>query len=390
VNSRTGFRASRRQAGSALLGAIIAVSLFTAIFIAAMVWQAKQQEIERANSAGKALAQFGLGLRGFIAAVQSNPALGNGVRAGYVWLKPPSCGGLASNPAVGYLPCTYNGGEYGDNFSTRFQIDAANNAVQARVSYVVPPPVNGNGSAVTVAARIAAAASGISTASVDNAFVTVLANVADDAIAAGNAATMTANPGRVLMLVDNAPSNDQWLRTDGTNRMLANLNMGGFSIGNARDAAFSGNVRVNQAMQVDQGLTVTTGSADLRGGVVTTDVAMTDIGVFASQGIYSADVLTGQTSYQVAKPRCSATASVPKIFASLQATGSTNVDGYVADSIYSSRVDVSDAGGVWVVTPVLVGTRMDVAVSGSTIVLNKSNATITPRDARIVVLRKCS
>jgi hypothetical protein len=388
--SRTGFKGLQRERGSALLSAIIAVSIFTALFLAWMVWQAKQEEIDKANAAGKSLAQFGLGVRGFIAAVQSNPSLATGTRTGFAWLKPPSCGGLATNPAVGYLSCAYNGGEYGERFTTRIEVDAANNAVQARVSYVVPLPVNGNSSAVAIASRIAAAASGSAVATVDNAFVTVLSNVADDASTPATAASMAANRGRVLMLVDNAPSNDQWLRTDGTNRMLANLNMGGFSIGNARDASFSGNVRVSQAMQVDQGLTVTTGSADLRGGVVTTDVAMTDIGVFASQGIYAAEVLTGSTSYQVAKPRCSASASVPKIFASLQATGTTNVDGYQADSIYSSRVDVTDAGGVWVVTPVLIGTRLDMAVSGSTITLNKSNPTITPRDARIVVLRKCS
>lgn len=390
MNNRTGFRGGRQQTGSALLGAIIALSLLTAMVIAWMVWQAKQQEIERANSAGRSLAQFGLGLRGFVGAVQSNPALANGVRGGYTWLKPPSCGGLATNPAVGFVPCAFNGGEFGESYSTRFQVDAANNAVQARVSYLVPKPASGNSSAVTIAARIASAASGISTASVDNAFVTVLANVAEDAVATGNVATMTANPGRVLMLVDNAPSNDQWLRTDGTNRMLANLNMGGFSIGNARDAAFSGNVRVNQAMQVDQGLTVTTGSADLRGGVVTTDVAMTDIGVFASQGIYSAEVLSGAPNYWIAKPKCSSAASVPKIFAALQATGSVNAYGYQADAIYSSRVDVTDLGTSWQVTPVIIGTRLDMAVSGSTITLNKSNPTVTPPDARIVVLKKCS
>lgn len=390
MRNRQKSMAPARQQGNALLAALIAVSIFSGLVLAWMLWQAKQQEIDRANAAGKTLAQFGLGLRGFVAAVQSNPALGNGTRNGYAWLKPPACGGLATNPVTGYIPCAFTGGEYGDSFSTRIVVDASSNAVEVRTSYVVPQPQSGRGSASEIAARIATAASGSGSASMDNAFVNVFANAPEDATGLPDAAAMLANAGRVVMVLDNAPSNDQWLRTDGTNRMLANLNMGGFSVGNARDGAFSGNVRVNQALQVDQGLTVTSGSADLRGGVVTTDVAMTDIGVFASQGIYAAEVLTGATTYQVAKPRCSATASVPKIFASLQATGTSNVDGYQADSIYSSRVDVTDIGGAWQVTPVVIGTRFDMSVSGSTITLNKSNPTITPRDARIVVLRKCS
>lgn len=378
---------ARGQRGSALLGAIIAIAVLSALMITWWIWQSKQEEIRDANNAGRGVAQFGLGLRGFIAAAQSNPSLASGTRVGVDWLKPPSCGGLATNPLVGYVPCHFVGGEYGREFSTRFIVDAATNAVQSRTSFVVRRPTSQNSSQVAIAARIAAAASGGEAYAEDNAFLTVLANVPEDAVGPGNLGTVTANQGRVLLLVDNAPSNDIWLRTDGTNQMRANLQMGGFSLDNARDGVFRGNVQVDGGMSAGNGLTVTGGSADLRGGLITTDAAFTDVGAYASQGIYSAVVLTGATNYNVVKPNCPGAASTPSIFTSLQSTGAA---GPVGDAIYEARVDVSDQGTYWGVSPVLVGTRFSMTLNGLDLTFSKNTSTFNPADARIVVLKKCS
>ena len=382
---------ARGQRGNAVIAALIGIAIVGALAVAWLRLAEQQRQDDMAKDAGRSVAQFAVGLRGFVSAVQANNGLAfASPRVGVDWLKPPACGGLPTNPVVGFLPCNYRAGGIGKDFSSTVTVDPTTNVVEARMNYLVPAGRD-QGSRVAAAREVALQARANQVSGSGTSFFQAWANVPVTATApASPTVAPGADAGRVLLVINNAPSNDVWLRTDGTNRMLANLNMGGNSIGNARDGAFAGNVRVSQALQVDQGLTVTTGSADLRGGVVTTDVAMTDIGVFASQGIYAAEVLTGATTYQIAKPRCSATASVPKIFASLQATGTTNVDGYQADSIYSSRVDVTDIGGAWQVTPVVIGTRFDMAVSGSTITLNKSNPTITPRDARIVVLRKCS
>lgn len=379
------------QRGNAVVAAMIGISLLSGAVVAYLRYADMQRQDDVAREGGRAIAQYAVGLRGYVASVQSNNGLAfSGEQVGVNWLKPPTCGGLASNPVVGYVPCSFRAGGVGQSYRTTVVVNAATNAVEARMQYFVP---SGREPGVRIAAarEVAMQARANQVSGSGTSFFQAFANVpANSNTPASPTAVPGADAGRVVVVVNNAPSSDQWLRTDGTNRMLANLNMGGNSIGNARDGAFSGNVRVNQALQVDQGLTVTTGSADLRGGVVTTDVALTDIGAFASQGIYSAEVLSGAPNYWIAKPKCSSAASVPKIFAALQATGSVNAYGYQADAIYSSRVDVTDLGTSWQVTPVIVGTRLDMAVSGSTITLNKSNPTVTPPDARIVVLKKCS
>lgn len=383
-----------KQGGYALLGTLFSLAILGAIIVMMARIAERDTLQKRSQIEGNAMSQFAIGLRGFVAAAQANPSLiPAGAQKGVNWLKAPTCGGLPTNPAEGYVSCSFTGATFGGGYSTSFTYLAATNQIEARSNVLITSQGYSAKDAPLMADRMAETAASQQALPSNGMFNQVFANVPANASGPATGSAFFnpgVNAGRVVLLVTNAPSNDFWLRTDGTNQMLANLNMGGRSIANARDGSFAGNVRVGQAMQVDQGLTVANGSADLRGGVVTTDVAMTDIGVFASQGVYSAEVLTGATTYQVAKPRCSSTASVPKIFASLQATGTTNVDGYQADSIYSSRVDVSDIGGAWQVTPVVVGTRFDMSVSGSTITLNKSNPTITPRDARIVVLRKCS
>jgi hypothetical protein len=192
----------------------------------------------------------------------------------------------------------------------------------------------------------------------------------------------------VVLIASNAPSNDIYLRTDGTNAMLANLNLGGFSIANARDGRFSGDLRAQGRIQADGGL-IANGPADLRGGLVTADAAITSVGHYASEGIYTAMVLTGATSYTVPKPDCSQAGNNPGIYAALQSTGSPNSAGYTADAIYRSRADVTDNGASWTVTPVVEGTRFDMSVSGTTVTYTKTVVPSNPTDARVLVMTRC-
>lgn len=378
----------RRQGGYLLVSAALSILVFSLLMMALLRVQARHAQITQDAGDGAQIAQWAAGLRGFVAAAQSNPGLlGGGTQAGIAWLKPASCGGLASNPPEGYVPCSFSAGPLGPLFSTTFTHDAATNFIMARTTFRLP---NGGRprEAIVRADRIAQAALA-NQATSGGVFFSAFANAPANAIAPVPPASLViADAGRVVLLASNAPSNDIFLRTDGTNQMLANLNMGGMSIGNALDARFNGNLRVNGQAQVDQGLKVQ-GPSDLEGGIVTPEVALTGIGKFASEGIYSAQVYTGANSYSIAKPDCSRAGNNPGIYVSMQSTGSPNTGGYSADAIYQARADVYDNGSSWLVQPVMYGTRFDMAMTGQDLQFSKNVVASSPTDMRLVVMTRC-
>lgn len=384
----------RMQRGYAALMAVLLALAFFGSLIATFAWVANGRARDTyADVEGQALSQYAVGLRGFVANVQANPATlpaNPYVVTGVNWLKPPTCGGLAGNPAEGYVPCHFTGETLGAQYQTTITRDAMTNRVEARTVVRVPPLGGDPNSVVLLAEKVAEAALRQQTLPANGMFYAAWANVAATATGPAGVVPAPADRGQVLLLVSNAPSNDIWLRVDGTNSMLANLNMGGFSIGNARDASFSGDVRVQGRQQIDNGLTVTNGVADLQSGVITTDAVLTSIGRFASQGIYSARVLYGSSSYVVPKPNCAQAGNSPAIYAAFQATGSVNFDGnYRGDAMYDARVDVADLGASWQVTPVVRGTQITMGMNGADITLTKSLNATNPADARIVVLTRC-
>lgn len=379
----------KRQSGYLLLEVGLAILAASAVFIFLARAQTRQFELNRQYADGAQLAQLAVGLRGFIAAAQSNPAIIPGAaQTGVNWLKPTACGGLAGNPPDGYVPCSYTGGWLGPSVSTTFTRNAATGYIEARSVVLVPKLGNDNPKAHIVAAdRVAQAA--MQSPTLPGTFFTALSNVPATANAPANPTVDPGvNAGRVVLIASNAPSNDIWLRTDGTNAMLANLNLGGYSIANARDGRFSGDVRVQGKMQADAGL-IANGPADLKGGLVTSDAALTSIGKFASEGIYTAQVLTGATSYSVPKPDCTQVGNNPGIYVAMQSTGSPNSAGYTADAVYRARADVVDAGATWTVIPVIEGTRFDMSVTGSNIAFSKTVVPSNPTDARVVVMTRC-
>lgn len=402
----------RAQQGQYLVAALLALAVF-AVFIGS--WASMQRrhfDQGRASAQGAALAQFGVGLRGFVASVQAGttPVPGAAL-VGVNWLKPPSCGGLATNPVAGFVPCTFTGGAFGPQFSTTVTDTPATNAVQIVTSFRVQPfSSDGSGNPPAVfAANIAAAAQAAQTSPLGGIFLSVYSNTPPTVLAQPNPSAITAaGRGYVVLVADNAPSNDIWLRVDGTNQMLANLNMGGNSIANAKDGSFAGNVRVQGTEQIDNGLSVTSGTVDARGGVLAPDVQVTGINRFASQGIYDAQALTGATSYTVTKPDCSqadgGAGSTPAIYAMLQGTGNpegagggVNANGN-GDALYQSTVVVTDSGATWTVTPVIQAADFTLGAttcgSGATaytckINLNKYTAQANASNATVVVMTKC-
>lgn len=377
----------RKQRGYLMVEVGLAILVASAMVMMLYRQQARRERIEQDAGNGQELVQFVVGLRGFIAAAQSNPGIIPGTaQTGVNWLKPPACGGLATNPAQGYVPCSYTGGRYGSLLSTTITRNAATNFIEARSSFFVPAT---SPDRVVRAERIAQAARAAAATAPGGVFFAAYANVPTTANGPVNPAAMAAaDRGRVLMIASNAPSNDIYLRTDGTNKMLANLNLGGFSLANALDARFSGDVRIQGRAQIDTGMTVV-GAADMQGGIVTNEIALTSINHYVTEGIYDAKVYSGAASYNIPKPNCAQAGNNPGIYAALQSTGDPNAGGYVADAVYQARVDVNDTGASWTVIPRLYATRIDMAMNGSNLQMTK---TVVPGDTtamKVLIMTRC-
>lgn len=378
----------QKQGGYFLISASLALLLFSGALIAMMQMQSKQAQADRDRADGASAAQIALGVRGFIAAAQNNPAIIPGAaQTGVAWLKSPSCGGPATNPTDGYVPCSFSGGGLGGSLSTTVTRNAATNYIEARSVFVVGGA--DSSSKISRADRIVESALATQ-AGGSGVFFDAFSNVPANATSQGALTSVpVADIGRVVMVASNAPSNDVFLRTDGTNQMLANLNLGGMSIGNALDGRFSGDVRVESRLQVDQGL-ISKGPSDLSGGVVTPEIALTGIGRFASEGIYNAEVLTGGTSYTVPKPNCAAAGNNPGIYAAMQDTGTPNAGGYSSDAVYQASVSVQDSGGSWLVKPVMLGTKFDLTLAAdNSLNFTKNVVQTNPGDMKILVMTRC-
>jgi len=378
----------RKQRGYLMVEVGLAILVASAMVMMLYRQQARRERIEQDAGNGQELVQFAVGLRGFIAAAQSNPGIIPGTaQTGVNWLRPPACGGLATNPAQGYVPCSYTGGRYGSLLSTTITRNAATNFIEARSSFFVPAT---SPDRVVRAERIAQAARAAAATAPGGVFFAAYANVPTTANGPVNPAAMAAaDRGRVLMIASNAPSNDIYLRTDGTNKMLANLNLGGFSLANALDARFSGDVRIQGRAQIDTGMTVV-GAADMQGGIITNEMALTSINHYVTEGIYDAKVYSGAASYTIPKPNCAQAGNNPGIYAALQSTGDPNAGGgYVADAVYQARVDVNDTGASWTVIPRLYATRIDMAMNGSNLQMTK---TVVPGDTtamKVLIMTRC-
>ena len=386
-----------RQHGQALIGVVIAMAIIGLALVLVAQRERRTYYDGVANEQGAALAQFGVGLRGFIANVQggSQALPGNPYTVtGVDWLKPPSCGGLATNPTQGYLPCTFNAGAVGSSYSTTITQTPATNSIEARTWYFAPAEGNAPNSRAAMAAKIAFAALAQQSLPINGMFLTAFANTPITATAPVDpAAENPADLGRVLLVANNSPSNDIWLRVDGTNQMLADLNMGNFSIKNAVNGSFSGSIHAQGTGQFDNGLSVTAGTAYLKGGTITPDVKITSVNAMASEAIYNAQVLTGSTSYTVPMPNCTLAnngASSPAIYVALQGTGSPNGQG---DALYESHVQVTVSGSNWIVTPKVEATKFTLTGSSSgtslSVSLLKSLSTLNPADQTILVMTKC-
>jgi hypothetical protein len=409
-----------------------------------------------AKAAGHDLAQVALGLRRFIADVQANPSLlPAGVMTGVDWLKSPSCGGLATNPQDGYVPCQL--GKYGawstlfeTDYRTTFALNPTTNFIEARTTFIptIPSDPDRRG---TIADQIVNTAMEENPVPANGMFTNFMSNVAVNANDLSGRPAIMGNPnsadfGRVLLVASNAPSQDLWLRVDGTNQMLAALNMGGNDLVNAKgiqatgnlnlgggasiggDARIQGNLQVDKDASVKQDLFVTRDAAvgrdlaveqnitsrngdiqavngnvtasngvrgDARGVVVADDVYATDMTLSnglaprMSQAVF--DMRIVGPSAQVRKPSCP-TAGTERIFTTIQDIASDQ-----GNEIAGARIRVSNNGTSWTVNPEVLevittySTNTDPVTGAVTsISVNKSRQWKSASSAKIAVATKCN
>lgn len=386
---------SKQQGYTAMLGMLMAAAALSTMLVTWARFEDRRQRNQFAEIEANAFAQFGVGLRGIVAAIQADPALlPGGAQIGVDWLKAPACGGLPTNPLTGHVPCEFTGGSLGPNYSTTITRNPATNFVEARTSFIVPALGGDPATRPIIAERIAEAALRQQTSPLNGMFYQVWANVPLNAVNSGNKAIAPgANSGRVLMLAQNAPSTDIWLRTDGTNRMLADLNAGGNSLVNVNHADLAGDLDVDGRARIRQGLAVTEGLARFERGAQATDLMLTSINRSASQAIYDADIMHGSASYIVPKPDCSQVGTAPAIYTSIQSTGTPppnpGAPWIPSDALFNSEIRVTDLGASWLVEPVSIGVSKGLELVGFNLSLVRAYSQAPAPTMAVMILRKC-
>lgn len=379
----------RKEQGYALLASLFALAIFAAMLAMYFKWLDQKMVYTRAEVEGEALGQFAVGLRGFVAQAQADPSIIPSVPQEDVhWLKSPTCpggGGLPTNPEAGHVPCGFTGAHFGRHYRTTFFRDAATNQIEVRTTFQVERHGTRSKSEILMADHLATTALSQQSLPNNGMFYDVYANVPQNASGPPTgAARFNPSPdaaGRVVMVVNNAPSNDLWLRTDGTNKMLANLNMDGWSIANAKDARFTGTVQIDDGLVVDEDALV-----DFRGTVRASDIELTSIEKFASEGIYSA--VAGRGTGYVDMPSCDGVGT-PGIYVATQWTGEMDSGGVDADAIYSAGATATADGNRWRITPKATGVKFGLNLSDTELQLTRTLLDAEPSNMDWVAFTRC-
>jgi type II secretory pathway pseudopilin PulG len=236
----------RAQRGFAILESIVGVALFTyMLFIGAQAF-AVWLEHQDAQVKGVLVAQYNSAVASWINAAGAAVPTGN--YNGIGWLQnAATCAGATG--AEDFLPCGFDGLlSFGLQFNTQVDTNATDPAVPpGRVRAVTNlgtprvagaaanPPLMAYGGALL---RAAQAYVGISQLRAQNLVGLTSYRLLPDPAGGPN--------DQLIAQVDTSVNVDPWLRTDGSNQMLADLNVGGNDVVNSRDVNASRNVNAGQ------------------------------------------------------------------------------------------------------------------------------------------------
>jgi len=227
-----------RQSGFGLTGTYLAILLLLMMLGIYLHFRARLHTESVARATGHDLAQVTAGVRQWVSANAGNMTITTASYSGVSWLKSPSCGGPASNPSEGYLPCNITARTpLGQSYQTA--VNRTGSQLKAVVTLARPnlPDRAADGNIAQLIANAAKAVPDSLATPAQGTFVHFAAND-------------PANPldpslpgfGQVTATVSNAASLDAWLRTDGSNHMNAALNMDNHDILGAKDIDGSGSM----------------------------------------------------------------------------------------------------------------------------------------------------
>lgn len=366
----------------ALLVAIAMLSVYLGIV-------ARQRLRHEASIAGHNLEQYTNGVRQWVSANAGNMTITTASYTGANWLKSPNCGGPASNPSAGYLPCAFQASTpFLQSYTTAVTRNGTQLTAVTTLSRVdLPTPVK-DGYVANLIADAAEAVPGSLASPAQGTFQIFAANDPAHPLS-----TTSPKWGTVTATVSNAASLDAWLRTDGSNSMQAALNMndndilGAKNIQGSGDLVMGGNVAsVNGNIAADSGSVVanrnvTSNNGNLvarnggvtsfgdvysengdllapNGNILTKNVRISSVDVNGVGGIQPTmaqavfDVRDVSNGVYVNKPLCPA-GTAPQIFLAMRSfplSGEKAIEGVAIDSgsQWYIRAHYLNSSGNWI------------------------------------------
>jgi type II secretory pathway pseudopilin PulG len=262
------------QAGITLIEAAVVIGLASFLLVqGAQVFNAVVNDLN-ARATGVRVAQYNSAVASWVNA--AGAAVPVGVYNGLGWLQnAATCPGATG--AVDYLPCGFDPFlPWNLQYATTVDTNATDPAVppgRVRATTNLGTPTLGGapllnyGATLLHAARAYLGASQIQMA--QNQLGITRYQIRPDPGGGAN--------DQLLAVVDTAVNVDPWLRVDGTNQMLANLNVGGWDVNNARDVNASRDANAGRHVNAQE-------QVSARGGrVIVGDGAQPNDGTIALQ-----------------------------------------------------------------------------------------------------------
>lgn len=270
-------------------------------------WLTENRLRTKADASGALLAQYTGALRAFLSARGDTALADIGCAAGALcaqagtdWLKnSANCGAATGTLTAAYLPCNFPNRIYGRDLTTHlFVRDGANHAVVRMDGWVdrndaARPDLSSRSAITANAGTVGAGVQTVSGGGPDYAALNPLAGafysyyvyetgnpwVYDTGIEAPQP-----TDNQIIAESNSAPSLDAWLRTDGSNQMNADLNMGG-----------------NDIINIDN---IQVSTLQATGDIEANDFIITSMGRLRASSLWSNSIVVTASNQDVAQPTC--------------------------------------------------------------------------------------
>jgi len=236
------------EKGFMLLQAVTAIALSAIVSVGLMQKNIEDQSVSQAEIAGKLIHQYTSAVAEYTS--DNNTTIAAGYNpVGANWLRTAAtCGAGNGTGAKDYLPCSFPSTfSFGLTPNTLFtSLGGGKWSVTTTFGRIL----NGANIRMDLAEIAKKAAMGLG-----NEQATPLTSTTFHEYKVDYTAGVT--EGTLLSVVNTNASTDAWLRTDGSNQMNANLNVGGNDVVNARDGIYSRNVSAGNNLTAANNVTAT-------------------------------------------------------------------------------------------------------------------------------------